>query len=150
MSGRRRRRGEPYEVGYARPPKEHQFQKGNRSANPLRRPRKVRHPLQDFADVLEERRTLNVDGAPMTKTLRQWVLFSLSRRAAGGNLRAIKMLEGLYADHAAAQPAADVTDYSKAARRFLALADAHMATAQTALPPPPAEDSDTLGQEGDE
>jgi len=38
MTGRQRRRGEPYDVGYGKPPKQSRFKKGH-SGNPYGRPR---------------------------------------------------------------------------------------------------------------
>src|SRR3984893_6198924 len=56
-------RGHPgdYEVGYGRPPREHQFKKGEPSRNPKGRPRGAR-PAPDFVAALLQPVTIRMQG----------------------------------------------------------------------------------------
>jgi hypothetical protein len=52
-----------YEVGYARPPKEHQFKKGEPSRNARGRPpKKTRVPKSQIVEVMTEAVTIKIEG----------------------------------------------------------------------------------------
>jgi hypothetical protein len=60
----RTRSGPPgdYEVGYGRPPREHQFKKGEASRNPKGRPRGTTRPILDLVAVLMQPVTIRIKG----------------------------------------------------------------------------------------
>ena len=51
-----------YEVGYCRPPREHQFKKGEVSRNPKGRPRGANRPALDLVSVLMQPVTIRIKG----------------------------------------------------------------------------------------
>lgn len=89
------------EVGYGRPPKQHQFQKG-RSGNPRgRKPKEVRslttrQMRRDFLGALESEVTVTIDGAPQALTYQQLIMRNIVARAAKGERLFIKMALELY------------------------------------------------------
>ena len=95
-----RRPGDPYEVGFARPPKATQFKKG-RSGNPKGRPKAsevvdVRGAMQK---VLERRVTITVAGVKRRVTIQQALILKLRELALAGEpamqRRLLKVLAGL-------------------------------------------------------
>jgi hypothetical protein len=75
-----------YEVGYGRPPREHQFKKGSRG-NPRGRPKGASSNL--FEKVLGRKIAVGRDGKQEKITVAEAALTQLSHRAAKGDLRAI-------------------------------------------------------------
>ena len=69
MNGRRRP-GDPYEVGYGKPPKKTQFKRG-RSGNPNGRPRKKPDLYSELTKVLHENVTVTIDGESKRLTVQQ-------------------------------------------------------------------------------
>ena len=51
-----------YEVGYCRPPREHQFKKGEASRNSKGRPRGANRPALDLVSVLMQPVTIRIKG----------------------------------------------------------------------------------------
>lgn len=80
-----------YEVGYKKPPKEHQFKPGQ-SGNSKGRPKLVQDFKSDFQDELEETITLKEGGSVKTMTKQRAVIKRLITSALNGNAAAIKLV----------------------------------------------------------
>ena len=91
MGDHQRRSGGAYEVGYGRPPKQHQFKKG-RSGNPRGRPPKKPDLYAELMAVLREKVTVNVGAEPTTVTVQQALLLRLREMAVAGDATAQKLL----------------------------------------------------------
>lgn len=85
------RRGDPYEVGYTKPPKRTRFKKGQ-SGNPSGRPKKPPDPYTELMHVLHEKVTVTLDGEPETVTVQQALLMRLRDQAIKGNPWAEKLI----------------------------------------------------------
>ena len=92
MSGRQRRPGDPYEVGYAKPPKKTQFKKGL-SGNPNGRPRKKPDLYTELSRVLRESVTVTIKGEQQRVTVQQALLLRLRDEALRGQVWAGKLLQ---------------------------------------------------------
>jgi hypothetical protein len=91
-----RRPGDPYEVGFGKPPKRTQFKKG-RSGNPKGRPRKKPDLYSELTKVLRENVTITVDGQQEKVTVQQALLRRLRDEALRGELWAPKLLQKVVA-----------------------------------------------------
>jgi Family of unknown function (DUF5681) len=89
-----RRPGDPYEVGFGKPPKRTQFKKG-RSGNPKGRPRKKPDLYSELTKVLREEVT--VEGQQEKVTVQQALLLRLRDEALRGELWAPKLLQKVVA-----------------------------------------------------
>jgi hypothetical protein len=79
-----------YEVGYGRPPRAHQFKKGQRSANPSGRPRGSRNP--NLSQVLLEPLSIKVQGRTRkVPFLEAWAQV-VKDKAIKGDIKAGQML----------------------------------------------------------
>ncbi len=87
-----RRPGDPYEVGYGKPPKRTRFKKG-RSGNPYGRPPKKPDLYSELTKVLRERVTLTGPGQPEEATVQQALLLRLRDEALRGELWAVKLVQ---------------------------------------------------------
>ena len=92
MSGPHRRPGDPYDVGFAKPPPHTQFKKG-RSGNPNGRPRKKPDLYTELRSVLDKPMTVNIDGEPKRVTVQQALLLRLRDEILRGEIWASKLLE---------------------------------------------------------
>jgi Family of unknown function (DUF5681) len=90
--GKERRPGDPYEVGFGKPPKRTQFKKG-RSGNPKGRPRKKPDLHSELTKVLRENVTITVEGQQKQVTVQQALLLRLRDQALRGELAAGKLLQ---------------------------------------------------------
>lgn len=81
----------PYEVGYGRPPRRHQFKPGQ-SGNPRGRPKGARGLKTDLRAELEARMTIRINNEPVSETRQRLLLRALSSRAAAGDVRAAAIL----------------------------------------------------------
>jgi hypothetical protein len=90
MEKKERRPGDPYEVGFGKPPKHTRFKKG-RSGNPKGRPRKKPDLYGELTKVLRERVTITVDGQPEKVTVQEALLLRLRDEALRGELWAEKL-----------------------------------------------------------
>ena len=79
------------EVGYKKPPKAFQFQKG-RSANPSGRPRKVQGIPEMLGTVAKQKVLTNGKNGPQWMTKIEASLTQLINQAASGNLKALDLL----------------------------------------------------------
>lgn len=89
--------GEGYSVGYGRPPKEHQFKKGQPSP---RKGKKRREPSINIGERLDEPVSVVVNGRPLKRNEFEVRLSSLLKRGLKGNVLAIKQVLR-YAERAA-------------------------------------------------
>lgn len=87
-----------YEVGYKKPPKEHQFQKGQ-SGNPKGRPKLIKDFKTDLKEELESTITVQIDGKTKPITKQQALIKKLLSKALSGELGALRTLTGLIALH---------------------------------------------------
>jgi hypothetical protein len=94
MSKKERRPGDPYEVGFGKPPKQTQFKKG-RSGNPKGRPRTRPDSYSELTKVLREKVT--VEGQQEKVTVQQALLLRLRDQALRGELWAGKLLQKVVA-----------------------------------------------------
>jgi hypothetical protein len=92
MSSRQRRPGDPYEVGYARPPKQTRFKKGI-SGNPHGRPRKKPDLYTELRRVLNETVTVTIEGEPQRVTVQQALLLRLRDESLRGEIWASKLVQ---------------------------------------------------------
>jgi hypothetical protein len=92
MAKKERRPGDPYEVGFGKPPKRTRFKKG-RSGNPFGRPRKKPDVYSELTKVLCENVTIAVDGQPEKVTVQQALLLRLRDQALRGEIWAEKLLQ---------------------------------------------------------
>jgi Family of unknown function (DUF5681) len=90
MEKKERRRGDPYEVGFGRPPERTQFKKG-RSGNSKGRPRKKPDLYSELTKVLREKVT--VEGQQERVTVQQALLLRLRNQALRGELWAQKLIQ---------------------------------------------------------
>jgi hypothetical protein len=91
-----RRPGDPYEVGFGKPPKQTRFKKG-RSGNPKGRPRKKPDLYGELTKVLRENVTITVDGQPEKVTVQQALFLRLRDKALRGEFWAGKLLQKVVA-----------------------------------------------------
>ena len=92
MSGRKRRPGDPYEVGRGKPPKKKQFPKGV-SGNPNGRPRKKPDLYTELRRVLNEKVTMTIEGEQQRVTVQQALLLRLRDQALRGDVWAGKLVK---------------------------------------------------------
>ena len=92
MSKRQRRPGEPYDVGYGKPPKQTRFKKGL-SGNPNGRPPKKPDLYTELRRVLNELITVTIDGESERVTVQQALLLRLRDQALRGEVWAGKLLQ---------------------------------------------------------
>ena len=77
-----------YEVGYKKPPREHQFQKGG-SGNPQGRPKGSKSLLARMRATYEQEITVVTPGGKRTITKIEAAMTQLLNKAAGGDVGAI-------------------------------------------------------------
>lgn len=92
MGKKQRRPGDPYDVGFGKPPKRTRFPKG-RSGNPNGRPRKKPDLYVELTKVLRENVTVTVDGQREMVTVQQALLLRLRDQALRGEVWAEKLLQ---------------------------------------------------------
>lgn len=78
---------EDYEVGYGRPPKKHQFQKGQ-SGNPKGRRLGARGLKSDLEDVVRAKVSVSSKGGTTLQTKQRVLLLTLVNEALAGNMKA--------------------------------------------------------------
>jgi Family of unknown function (DUF5681) len=90
MEKKERRPGDPYEVGFGKPPKRTRFKKGH-SGNAKGRPRKKPDLYSELTKVLREKVT--VEGQQERVTVQQALLLRLRDQALRGELWAQKLIQ---------------------------------------------------------
>ena len=81
-------------VGYKRPPKNRQFQKG-KSGNPKGRPKNTRNLKTDLAEELTSRISITAHGRPASVTKQKALIMALIARAIKGDTRAATVIFNL-------------------------------------------------------
>ena len=87
----RKKRSGKYEVGFGRPPRHTQFQKGH-SGNPKGRPRGSRNASTLLDEALQGRVVVSENGQRRTVTKLEAILTQLVNKAAQGDHRATQLL----------------------------------------------------------
>ena len=87
-------RAPSYRVGYRRPPKEHQFQKG-RSGNPKGRPKGVNNLATDMDQVRSQLLTITEGGKQRVVTKQCAMVTSLWNKAIEGDTKAMALVAAL-------------------------------------------------------
>ena len=80
--------GRDYEVGYGKPPRDKQFQKGM-SGNPRGRPRNSRNTATIFNEESDSRITVTENGRTLRLTKRELVLKGVVNKAAKGEPKSV-------------------------------------------------------------
>lgn len=80
-----------YEVGYGKPPKEHQFKRGQ-SGNPAGRKKGARGLKTDLSAELDAHMTIRINNEPVSGTRQRLLLRAITSRAATGDVRATAVL----------------------------------------------------------
>ena len=80
-----------YEVGYGKPPRHSQWEKGQ-SGNPRGRRKGARGIKTDLHAELISTMTISINGKPVTATKQQLMIKTLTARAAAGEVRATSKL----------------------------------------------------------
>lgn len=80
-----------YTVGFGKPPKQHQFKKGQ-SGNPKGRPPGTKNFETELREVLDSPITVNRDGRTQTISVKKAALLKLSERSLSGNVPAMRVL----------------------------------------------------------
>ena len=80
-----------YQVGFGRPPKEHQFKPG-RSGNPKGRPKGVKNLTTDLKEELEEKIVVTEGGKQKELTKQRAMVKTLVAKALKGDTRAAQAL----------------------------------------------------------
>ena len=94
MEKKERRPGDPYEVGFGKPPERTRFKRG-RSGNPGGRPKRVPDFMEDAAEILGGTVTGQAKGKPITLPAMQAMFRTLCRDALKGDNRALRGVIGL-------------------------------------------------------
>ncbi len=81
-----------YQVGYGRPPREHQFKKGGPSPNPKGRPRGANRRGVDLARVLTEPVIAAINGKHRSMPFFEAAVQVLKQKTLNGDVRAAKMV----------------------------------------------------------
>lgn len=92
-----------YKVGYKKPPKEHQFQKGQPSANPRGRKKKSRNFAILLHKALQEPVTITKNGAKKKMTAQEAIVLAMIVNAMKGNDKAIERIFKLFPEQTPAE-----------------------------------------------
>ena len=131
-----RRPGDPYEVGFGKPPKHTRFKKG-RSGNPKGRPRKKPDLYNELTKVLREKVTRTVDGQTEKITVQQALLLGLRDQALLGEIWAGKLLQKVVAALPESGSEYREVDMSGVAERFFRLSNESARQKSEAAPDAP-------------
>lgn len=85
------RKSKDYDVGYAKPPKDTRFRKGQ-SGNQKGRPKGSRNFAHDVDDILNAKMTVNENGRPRNVSTQLAALMRLREKALKGDARALDRL----------------------------------------------------------
>jgi hypothetical protein len=85
-----------YPVGFARPPREHQFKKGQ-SGNASGRPRGSRSIDSVFGDLFRRRTTIRIGSTEQRVPMIEALGYALLTKGLKGDTQSLKLLFGLFA-----------------------------------------------------
>jgi hypothetical protein len=86
------KKGDDYEIGYRRPPRETRFKKGQ-SGNPNGRRKKKRASFAEvFGEALNERITVAIKGQARSLSMQELIVEQLGEKAVKGDRRALDIL----------------------------------------------------------
>lgn len=88
---------QPYDIGYAKPPEHSRFKPGQ-SGNPRGRARGAKNTSTIVRDALTAKVKLKENGRTRSMSKLEVSMTQLANKAAGGDLKAIGMVLGLYRD----------------------------------------------------
>lgn len=112
----------PTNVGYMKPPAQHQFKKG-KSGNPNGRSKTVETPYTALQKVLDRKVSLAGGGGKIP--IREALLLQLRDLAHGGNRRAVALQQRIIGLARPGGPDQQVPDVTDVKDRFLKLVRAH-------------------------
>jgi hypothetical protein len=111
----------PGDVGYGKPPQHSRFRPGQ-SGNPRGRPRDARNSSTIVREALTAKVKLRENGRTRSIAKVEVAMTQLANKAAGGDLKAIGMVLGLYRDvEADASNRSQVVPLDSADREILAM-----------------------------
>ncbi|MEQ8370808.1 MAG: DUF5681 domain-containing protein [Alphaproteobacteria bacterium] len=123
-----------FEVGYKKPPKKHQFKKGQ-SGNPKGKPKEAKNLKTVLGKELNEKLTIKEGGKPKTVSKQTALVKSLIAKAANGDVRAMTLLFNLiYKFHDAEEVPIEELDLTKADKAILENFQKHILKTQTPNP----------------
>ena len=85
---------QPYEVGYGKPPRSSQFQKG-RSGNPKGRPKGAKSFFTEFIEEVNQKINLNGPRGQRRVTKARAAAMQIANKAAQGDIRAFREVAAL-------------------------------------------------------
>jgi hypothetical protein len=85
--------GPDYEVGYKKPPRQHQFKKGNKAAAGKRGPRHAQGIMAFAHKVMNEKITATVDGKRVRMTRQEALIRSLIYEAKNSSKDTLRLLQ---------------------------------------------------------
>jgi hypothetical protein len=88
-------KGQPYDIGYRKPPRHSQFKPGQ-SGHPQGRPRNAKNASTIVREALTAKVTLTENGRARSMSKLEVSVTQLANKAAGGDLKAIGMVIDLY------------------------------------------------------
>lgn len=91
--------GRDYEIGYGKPPKQHQFKPGQ-SGNPKGRPKGTKNLKTDLFEELAEKLTVTEGGRTLKLSKQRVMLKALMAKAAKGDVRAANTVIDLVRSYA--------------------------------------------------
>lgn len=100
-------KGEPYEVGYGKPPKEHQFRKGEKSPNEKGRPKQELSLAAEVRRLASETVTIIEHGKKTECSKLQAFFKQLWARVAGGDAKAQELLYKMFTSYLPGEVAPD-------------------------------------------
>lgn len=93
-----------YEVGYGKPPKQHQFKKGCKSPNPKGRPKGAKGLKTLVCAAAEAPAEYVLNGKKTKATRMEVALHQLTLKAAKGDIKAIEKTTQLYSQYGPPSP----------------------------------------------
>lgn len=109
-----------YDVGYARPPVEHQFKKGQPSRNPRGRPRTgSQGKAVDVKELLNERVTITIDGKRSRVPFNKAFIQMVKAKALQGDTKAMQMIFTLIREQETVPPVDEPAPEKKPTTRTL-------------------------------
>ena len=96
--GKRKGPSTDYKVGYGKPPREHQFQRGNAGNRKGRRRKQSKSEAETLREAFSQLIELQIGGTKRKVTAFEAMVLTLRSKALRGDLAAVKVLIGLFKD----------------------------------------------------